>query len=217
MTQIRWKGSLSQRQGTGILHSVKVSWLLRFGSFVNILFIINIQTGSTGWTYITLFFFFFYLSQLSCLQRVQMEIETRDTQRWPLEALYPHPPPWTRALPWQTDQFSALCLLWGGYNTHNPSSHLPLPSCSGWCPNASTSHLGLPKPVLTVGGAAWRALTLDGNTVVQGLAGWLAEVQIILLIMHSGKQLPRTKGIQQTGNGPTFPTTAWHASSVIST
>lgn len=104
---------------------------------------------------------------------------------------------------------------WGGFNTHNPSSHLPLPSCSGWCPNASTSHLGLPKPVLTVvgGGWAWRALTLDGNTVVQGLA----EVQIILLIMHSGKQLPRTKGIQQTRNGPTSPTTVRHASSVIST
>lgn len=51
---------------------------------------------------------------------------------------------------------SPPCACWvgwgGGFNTHNPSSHLPLPSCSGWCPNASTSHLGLPKPVLTAEG-----------------------------------------------------------------
>ena len=35
----------------------------------------------------------------------------------------------------------------------SPPSRPPLPSCSGQCPNASTSHLGLAKPVPTVGGA----------------------------------------------------------------
>lgn len=79
-----------------------------------------------------------------------------------------------------------------------------MPACPTWA---------YPSLSLLLWGRAWRALTLDGNTVVQGLA----EVQIILLIMHSGKQLPRTKGIQQTGNGPTSPTTVQHASSVIST
>lgn len=134
--------------------------------------------------------------------------------------LVPSPPPWTRALPWQTDQFSALCLLGG---LQYPQSLLPsTPSLLQWMvPKCQHVPPGLTQACPYCwgggGGAAWRALTLDGNTVVQGLAGWLAEVQIILLIMHSGKQLPRTKGIQQTGNGPTFPSTAWHASSLIST
>lgn len=48
----------------------------------------------------------------------------------------------------------AMVVVVGGFKTHNPSSHLPLPSCSGWCLNASTSHLGLPKPVLTAEGGS---------------------------------------------------------------
>lgn len=142
----------------------------------------------------------------------------------PLEALYPHPltlcHPWSGAVAWQSYQFSALCLLGGG-GAHQYPQSLP-PSTPSLLQRMVPKCQHVP-PGLTQacphcwGGAAWRALTLDGNTVVQGLAGWLAEVQIILLIMHSGKQLPRTKGIQQTRNGPTSPATLWHASPVIST
>lgn len=124
-------------------------FLLRFGSFVNILFIINIQTGSTGWTSITLFFFFYCHNCPVCREsRWKLKLGTHKDGPWRPCTLTPHP--WLeRCLGKRTS--SLPCACWGGYNTHNPSSHLPLPSCSGWCPNASTSHLGLPKPVLTVG------------------------------------------------------------------
>lgn len=91
----------------------------------------------------------------------------------------PHPP---SPLNWNSDwaKGPVLCLLPAVEAIPplpNPPSRLPLPSCSGHCPNASTSHLGLAKPVPTVGGQAWhtasRALTPDGNTMAQGLAGWL--------------------------------------------
>lgn len=76
---------------------------------------------------------------------------------------------------WMGKGISSLPLACCG--DHFPPSRSPLPSCSGQCPNASTSHLGLAKPVPTVGGQAWhaapRALTPDGNTMAQGLAGWL--------------------------------------------
>lgn len=142
-----------------------------------------------------------------------MEIETQDKQRWPLEALSPHPhPELERWLGKGTRSPPYAC--WGGFNT--PNSLLPsTPSLLQWMvPKCQHVPPGLTQACpYCCGGRAWRALTLDGNTVVQGLA----EVQIILLIMHSGKQLPRTKGIQQTRNGPTSPATVQHAGSVIST
>lgn len=75
----------------------------------------------------------------------------------------------TRSLP--------LACCGGHLPLQTTPSHRPLPSCSGQCPNASMSHLGLAKPVPTVRGQAWhaavRALTPDGNTMAQGLSGWL--------------------------------------------
>lgn len=136
--------------------TVSKSLINSLGSSVNILFIINIQTSSTGWTYITLRFF--YLSQwLSCLQRVQMEIETGGTRRCPWRPCTLTPSPFVTPEVEQRlgkETSSPPCACWGGFNAHNPSSHLPLPSCSGWCLNASTSHLGLPKPVLTAEGGS---------------------------------------------------------------
>lgn len=182
--------------------SDQMSLINSLGSSVNILFIINIQTSSTGWTYITLCFFSTCHNGCPVCRESRWKLKLGHIKA-PLEALYPHPltlcHPWSEAAAWQRDQFSTLCLLGGGFNTHSPSSHLPLSTCSGWCLHASMSHLGLPKPVLTAERASWRALTLDGNIVVQGLA----EIQIILLIMHSGKQLPRKKGINR-------PKMVWH-------
>lgn len=94
-------------------------------------------------------FLFFKLvtTVLSAESRWKMKLRTSKDGPWRPYTLTPHPEleHWlgkgTRSPPYA---------CWGGFNTHNPSSHLPLPSCSGWCPNASTSHLGLPKPVLTV-------------------------------------------------------------------
>lgn len=212
----------SLSEWTGIL--VGKSLINSLWSPVNILFIINIQTSSTGWTYITLWGCFFFTCHNGCPvckeSRWKLKLGAREGAPG---GLVPSPPQPLSPMKWSSGLAKGpvlhLVSAGGGFNTHNPSSHLPFPSCSGWCLNASMSHLGLPMPVLTAGGrgAAWSALTLDGNTVIQGLAGWLAEVQIILLIMHSGKQLPRTKGIQQTRNGLTSPATFWHASSVMST
>lgn len=138
------------------LHSVWVSWLLMnsSGGSVNILFSINIQTSSTTWTYKTLFPFLkkkLVTTVLSAESRWKLKLRTSKDGPWRPYTLTPHPEleHWlgkgTRSPPYS---------CWGGFNTHNPSSHIPLPSCSGWRPNASTSHLGLPKPVLTgVGGS----------------------------------------------------------------
>lgn len=85
-----------------------------------------------------------------------MELETWGTRSWPLRVVYPYPPhpfsPLNWSSGWQRDKPSALCTI-GDYHTHNPSAHLPLPSCGGQCPNANMSHLGLAKPVPVVGGA----------------------------------------------------------------
>lgn len=113
--------------------TVSKSLINSLGSSVNILFIINIQTSSTGWTYITLCFFLL-------VTMVVLSAEGPDGNwNWghtkvPLEALYPHPltlcHPWSGAAAWQRDQFSALCLL-GGLQC--PQSLLPsTPSLLQW-------------------------------------------------------------------------------------
>lgn len=90
----------------------------------------------------------------------------------------------------------------------NPSIRLlstSLPCCSGRCSNAITPHLGLAKPVLTMARReVWHvvpcALTPDGNTMAQGLAGWLVQVQIMLLIVQRSKQLPGTMTNRQSSD-----------------
>ncbi|CAB1429573.1 unnamed protein product [Pleuronectes platessa] len=75
----------------------------------------------------------------------------------PRGSCHPHPPhPLTPSpLNWGPGCTKGLALP--PLTTPKNVSRLPLhslPSCSGQCPNARTSHLGLAKPVPTVGGGA---------------------------------------------------------------
>ena len=150
---------------------------------------------------------------LSSLQSDQMEVEAQGTWRWPPGGSY-HPHPLTPELGPRLHEGTRSA------TTHNPRKRLPsppslpallqrtVPKCQNVPPGPSQA-----CPYCR-GGTAWhaalRALTPDGNTMAQGLAGWLGSVQIILLIVQSGKQLPRTMRNRQSGDWKISPTTTIH-------
>lgn len=97
------------------------------------------------------------LSQkLSSLQSDQMEPDAQGTWRLPLGASQPSPPhpssPLNWGSGWAKGPVFRLSPAGVGHFLCEPPTRLPCPSCSGQCPNASTSHLGLAKPVPTAGG-----------------------------------------------------------------
>lgn len=74
--------------------------------------------------------------------------------------------------------------FWMGKGTRSllqrplPPSLQPFPSRGGHCPNASTSHLGLAKPVLTVGGGGRRHTQRQEHSPLTGTQwpeDWLAD------------------------------------------
>lgn len=134
MTQIWLKGSLSDvhYQWTEIF-TFSTSFLIaheQFGRFFKYIIQYKYSNQQHNMNIQNTVSFFLKTCHNCPVCRVQMEIETQDKQRWPLEALYPHPPPRTRALAWQRDQVSALFLLGG---LQYPQSLLPsTPSLLQW-------------------------------------------------------------------------------------